>query len=173
MTVLSILTYPDPTLRKVSQPVYTLDSALKTLIQDMKQTMIACGHALGLSAIQVGQPWRIIIVDKGDGNLIEYINPVIIESQGKYSVSEGCLSLPGIEDGIQRAKVVTFTHYVFGIGFHVYDGPIPLCVTKTVSDLMAVVIQHEIDHLNGVLMYDHMSSVYKKRVDKLFKVKVE
>ena len=179
MSVLNIIQYPDPILREESEPVHTLSPAIITLIQDMKDTMIACGHALGLSAIQVGQPLRIIIVDKGDNNLVEYINPVIVSATGKYSVQEGCLSFPDITDGIQRAKQITFAHEVFyennvsewTISFSSAPSVLSYTKTETVTDLMAVVIQHEIDHLNGVLMYDHMSRQYQKKVDKIFKVR--
>lgn len=179
MTILNILSYPDPVLRQESQPVTQLTQDVKTLIQDMKDTMIACGHAIGLSAIQVGVPLRIIIVDKGEEGLVEYINPVIVSATGRYSVQEGCLSLPGIEDGIQRAKDVTFMHHVFEDSkvspWTISAASAPEYFVKlkeeTVTALMAVVIQHEVDHLNGVLMYDHMSKAYQKRVDKMFKVK--
>ena len=162
--ILNILSYPDPKLREISEPVVELTVEHKTLISDMKATMRACGNAIGLSAIQVGHPLRIIIIDKGGGNLVEYVNPEIKEASGKFSVQEGCLSLDGINDGILRHKDIIFTHHLFKNGTFTVK-------QESASDLMAVVVQHEIDHLNGILMYDHMSSVLQKKVDKIFKVK--
>lgn len=162
---LDILTYPDPILRQVSEPVEIWSHALSELVANMRYTMEANNDAVGLSAIQVGVPLRIFL-GKMNGYYTTFVNPEILESQGEYSVPEGCLSFPEIYDAIPRAK------HVF-IGFstiRTIDGVESLkYYVGTYKDLDAIIIQHELDHLNGVLMYDHVTPQYRKTIDKKFK----
>lgn len=160
---LDILTYPNPILRQKSKKVLEWSNQLSELVANMQYTMEVCGNSVGLSAIQVGVPLQIFL-GKMDGYYTTFVNPEILESQGEYSVSEGCLSFPEIYDAIPRAK------YVF-VGFStIYNGSKSLkYVVGTYKDLDAIIIQHELDHLNGVLMYDHVTPQYRKRIDKKFK----
>lgn len=164
--MLNILQYPDPKLREVSLNVKELIPDIRKLIADMKDTMRNTSNAAGLSAIQVGEALRIIIIKKNN-HWVEYINPVIENQIESYNVQEGCLSFPSdVTDSIPRFKTVKFTYDIFDQDGKWYSSP-----TETFSEFPAIVVQHEIDHLNGILMYDHMTKPLQKKVDKKLGVK--
>jgi len=164
MALLSIRTYPDEVLRKKAQPVEAVDEELLRLKDDMVETMFAA-PGIGLAAPQVGVSKRLIVlsVPKEDGGqypLIALANPVVVSTDGETEFEEGCLSLPGFTTTIRRPDNVTVT----GLGM---DGK------KTVIEaqgLLAVVLQHEIDHLEGVIILDKTGALkrefYKKRIRK-------
>ena len=168
MAIKKVLTYPDTVLRERAEPVTDLDGKIQQLIDDMADTMY---HApgIGLASNQVGEPCRIIIYDtspKDEPNdLVVLINPEIIEADGLIIEEEGCLSVIDCRAEVKRAARVTVE------GVDREGNP----VTLKKEGLDAVVLQHEIDHLNGVLFIDHISTLrrelYKRRLKKLLKQK--
>jgi peptide deformylase len=162
-----ILTYPDTTLRRVSQPVENIDGTIINLIEQMASIMYQA-RGVGLAAIQVGIEKKIIIYDvnqeSGNRDLQALINPQIISREGeKISEGEGCLSLPDFRANVKRSASVFVT------GLDSNGNPLEI----EAQELLAVVLQHEIDHLNGVLFIDHISAlkrnIYKRRVKKKLK----
>ena len=169
MSKLDILTYPDKFLRQPTIPVDNIDGDLQRFIEDMAETMYAA-PGVGLAAIQVGTDKSILVYDRMPGeDKREYgvvINPVIIESEGELlSENEGCLSVPEFRSDVKRASRVLLD----GVDRH--GEPLRL----EAEGFMAVVMQHEIDHLNGKLFIDHISALkrelYKRRVKKMLKKK--
>lgn len=162
MTLRDIIKLPDKRLRLVSEPVDKIDAGLKRLVEDMFETMY---HApgIGLAAIQVGEPKRLVIMDiskKDDPkNPQVFINPEIVWSSDDRSVyEEGCLSIPDIHEDVERAARVT-VRYLDLAGK----------VQETQAEgLFATCIQHEIDHLNGVLFIDYISKLKRDRIVKKF-----
>jgi peptide deformylase len=164
MAVLKILTYPDTFLKQKAKPVKKIDAATQKLIDDMAETMYDAPGS-GLAAIQVGSDKSIIVYDglpgEDENELNVLINPVIITSSGEIlSEQEGCLSVPDYREDVKRSQYV----HVEGLD---RDGkPVKL---KT-DEFLAVVLQHEIDHLNGILFIDRISklkrNLYKKKVTK-------
>ncbi len=162
MTLRDIIKLPDKRLRLVSEPVDKIDAGLKRLVEDMFETMY---HApgIGLAAIQVGEPKRLVIMDiskKDDPkNPQVFINPEIMWSSDDRSVyEEGCLSIPDIHEDVERPARVT-VRYLDLAGK----------VQETQAEgLFATCIQHEIDHLNGVLFIDYISKLKRDRVVKKF-----
>lgn len=161
MARLNILRYPNPMLKRVCDPVKEINHELRTFIADMGETMVA-KDGVGLAAPQVGRPVRIFLADiwwktakQYDKTLI-FINPKIIAFDGTQRDQEGCLSLPGIYEHVTRAaKVRVAAQNINGEHFELdADG------------LLAVVIQHELDHLNGVLMLDKLSPLARKMAAK-------
>lgn len=134
----------DPILRKKAKKVEKIDDRVKTLIEDMRETMYDA-DGVGLAATQVGVLKRIILVDVGEG-LLEMINPEIVESCGEEIDEEGCLSLPGVNGEVPRPEAVT----VKGLN------PQGQEVVTEAKNLFARAICHEIDHLNGVLFTDRV-----------------
>ncbi|MEM0951514.1 MAG: peptide deformylase [Cyanobacteria bacterium P01_H01_bin.74] len=149
----SVLKYPHPILREPCAPVTTWDSALQKLIDDMTETLYASPGAVGLAANQVGESVRVILLDvtsKGDRSAFKIlINPTITAQSRNKFMREGCLSFPDYLANIKRATNVTFT---------AYDREECL-QTYTVRGLEAVAIQHEIDHLDGIVMLDRIQSL--------------
>ncbi len=165
-----ILTYPDPTLRRVSQSVENIDGSIISLIEQMASIMYQA-RGVGLAAIQVGIEKKIIIYDvnqeSGKRALQVLINPQIISREGeKISEGEGCLSLPDFRANVKRSASVFVT------GLDSNGNPLEI----EAQELLSVVLQHEIDHLNGVLFIDHISALkrnlYKRRVKKKIKKRV-
>jgi peptide deformylase len=138
--------YPDTILREKAFPVLNLDGEIYDLIKAMSELMYTC-KGIGLAAPQVGVLKRIIIADLGDG-LLPLVNPIILDQEKQDHQEEGCLSLPEIQIDVMRAQNIT----VNGLNF---DGKE---VTMPLNGMLARVIQHEIDHLNGLLIIDHASS---------------
>ena len=167
MEQLKILTYPDKNLRRLSKPVENINGIITGLIDRMASIMYTA-DGVGLAAIQVGIEKKIIIYDveqnNGSRDLQVLINPKIISMEGeKVSENEGCLSLPDLRANVKRAASV------FAEGLDREGNPLEI----EAEGLLSVVLQHEIDHLNGVLFIDHLSALkrnlYKKRVKKKMK----
>jgi peptide deformylase len=161
---LKIYTYPDPVLRSESRSVENIDENLQKLIDSMAETMYAA-PGIGLAAVQVGVPIRLIVYDisSGDGerNPSVLINPEIILSEGSIVYAEACLSVVDYSADVERNARVK----VKGIDRH--GNPLDI----EAEELAAVCLQHEIDHLNGVLFIDHISSlkrsIYKRKLKKM------
>lgn len=159
MAIRPILEYPDPKLREVARPVAAVDDEIRKLVDDMAETMYAA-PGVGLAAPQVGVSLRVFVIDvaadDAPAEFRAYINPEIIETRGSQSWKEGCLSFPGVAESIKRAERVL----VKALGA---DG-IPF--EFEAAGLLAVAIQHENDHLNGVLMIDKVGPVQRLRMGK-------
>ena len=167
MALREILIVPDPILKQVSKPVETVDDDLRALMDDMLETMYAA-PGIGLAAIQVGVPKRVIVMDlarEGEPPAPRYfINPEILwASEETAPYEEGCLSVPEIFDEVERPSQVKLRYLD-------YNGK---TVEEDAEGLFAVCIQHEMDHLNGVLFIDHLSRLKReqavKKVKKLVK----
>ncbi|MBH0155828.1 peptide deformylase [Fictibacillus sp. 5RED26] len=151
MTILKIVEHPHPVLETECEPVKTFDKNLKTLVKDMFETMYEA-EGVGLAAPQVGIAEQIAVVDIGDdtGQLV-LINPVIKKASGSQSGPEGCLSFPGLFGEVERPFEVIVTAYdVNGKEF-----------TLKASDFLARAIQHEIDHLHGILFTSKVIEYYE------------
>ncbi len=157
MAVCSILLYPDPILKQIAEPVAEVDESIVSVIQDLVDTMVDSGHSVGVAAPQIGVLRRVLVVDVSksklgkDNNhgLLEMINPEIIEKSGSKMMREGCMSVPDYTGNVTRAEhiVVEFT-----------DRRGQLRVIEA-SGFEAVAIQHERDHLDGLLFLDRVSSL--------------
>lgn len=157
MPILNVLKYPDPKLRRKALPVEVLTDEDKQLIEDMFETMYE-GDGIGLAATQVGALRRIIVMDLSDNRSepICLVNPEITHKEGYEKSQEGCLSVPGIYEEVERAKVVT-VKALDRYGDH---------MEFEADELFAVCIQHEIDHLDGKLFIDYLSGLKKKMIKK-------
>ena len=162
--MLNILTYPDNFLRQPAKPVENIDGTTQKMIEDMSYTMYN-SKGVGLAAIQVGFEKSLIIYDVLPGeekrSLQVLINPKIIESNGRIiSEKEGCLSVPDLNADVKRAKSILVE------GFDRAGNPRRI----DAEGYLAIVLQHEIDHLNGILFIDHISALkrelYKRRIKK-------
>jgi peptide deformylase len=172
MRILQVYLYGADVLRKKAKPVHELDDTLIELIQNMFETMRSAG-GIGLAANQVGILERVIVVDisdmeEGKGTKpVVLINPEVISKRGECSMEEGCLSIPGVRDTVSRAEQ---------IAVRFKDGSFN-DVTLEATGLLARVILHEIDHLNGVLFTDYLSSArrraHKLQLDALRKGEIE
>jgi peptide deformylase len=169
MTIHPILTVPDPRLKLVSKPVDAIDDALRTLMDDMVETMYDA-DGIGLAAIQIGVDKRVIVMDLSEQrNAPRYfVNPVVTPLTDETKpYSEGCLSIPDVYDEIQRPARVK-------VEYLDYDGH---AREEIAEDLFAVCIQHELDHLEGVLFIDYLSRLKRdravKKVQKLVKSQME
>jgi len=155
MALLPILHYPDERLHRVAKPVDTINDEIRRLVEDMAQTMYAA-PGVGLAAIQVNVPLQIIVIDLSDTHdqLLTLINPEILESRGESDCEEGCLSVPGIYEKIQRAAWVRVrARNLDGARFELEaDG------------LLAVCIQHELDHLKGKVFVEYLSALKQRRI---------
>ncbi|WP_437300843.1 peptide deformylase [Sorangium sp. So ce327] len=159
MAIRTILHYPDPRLRQKAQPVGDITPEITKLIDDMAETMYAA-PGVGLAATQIGEPHRVFLVDiaadNEPSNLLVFINPEIVRQEGQLTGPEGCLSFPGISEDIKRAERVT-------VRARGRDG----ATFEIAADgLLAVAIQHELDHLDGVLMIDRMGTLKKRIVQR-------
>jgi peptide deformylase len=161
---LKICTYPDPVLRRVSAPIENIDEKTQKLIDSMAETMYAA-PGIGLAAIQVGVPARLIVYDvcsdEGERNPCVLINPEIVLAEGRVVYSEACLSVVEYSADVERHSQIK----VKGVDRH--GKPLDI----EAEGLEAVCLQHEIDHLNGKLFIDHISSLkrslYKKKLKKM------
>ncbi len=157
MALRPILTVPNPVLKQVSKPVPGVDDALRALMDDMLETMYAA-PGIGLAAIQIGEPVRVIVMDLArDGEEPGpryFVNPQILwASEETAPYEEGCLSVPEIFDEVERPSKVRLSYLN-------YQGE---AVEEEAEGLYAVCIQHEMDHLNGVLFIDHLSRLKRDR----------
>ncbi len=164
MAILPILHYPDPRLRQRAEPVTTFDTALRQLVDDMAETMYSA-PGVGLAAPQVGVSRRLFLVDIADedepSDLHVFINPVIVARNGEATGPEGCLSFPGMNEDVARAKSITVrAQRVDGSAF-----------SLDATELLAVAIQHELDHLEGVLMIDRLGALRKRMAMRKFSKK--
>ena len=157
MAILNILQFPDPRLRNIAQPVAAVDDSIRKLADDMLETMYAA-PGIGLAATQVNVDKRIIVIDVSEekDQPLYLINPEIIELTGVEEMEEGCLSVPGVYEMVQRADQVR----IRALG---YDGK---AFEMEANELMAVCIQHEIDHLDGKLFVDYLSQLKRTRIRK-------
>ncbi|MDI6687844.1 MAG: peptide deformylase [Desulfobacterales bacterium] len=169
MAILTILTYPDKFLSRPAKPVENIDGTIQDMIEDMSSTMYEA-PGVGLAAIQVGFDQSIIVYDISPRDekrsLHVLINPKIISSEGTtISEDEGCLSVPDYRTDVKRSASVLVE------GFDRKEKPLRI----DAHGQLAVVLQHEIDHLNGILFIDRISSLkrglYKKRIKKMLKQK--
>ena len=163
MSVLEILTIPDQRLKNKSSEVKLFDINLKKIVKDMFDTLNDSGNGIGLAAPQVGVEKRIVIVDLKENNKsspVIFINPVIIKESRERAVNEeGCLSIPGYYAEVERAKEVDVEWYDL-------EGE---KVRKTFSGLFSICIQHEIDHLDGILFIDYLSRLKRRRANEKVK----
>ena len=161
MAILPILNYPDPRLHTVAKPVAEVDAGIRRLIDDMAETMYAA-PGIGLAATQVDVHQQVIVMDISEdkSDLRVFINPRIVASEGVQDYEEGCLSVPGIYETVTRAGKIT----VQALG---RDGQ-PF--TLEAEGLLAVCIQHEMDHLRGKVFVEYLSPLKQTRIkNKLLK----
>lgn len=155
MALLPILRFPDTRLKKVAAPVVNVDDSIRKLVADMAETMYEA-PGIGLAATQVDVHKRVVVIDTSEdkNDLRVFINPTLASSEGSQTGEEGCLSVPGIYDRVERAERVT-VHYLDLAGKK---------QSLTTDGLLAVCIQHEIDHLNGTVFVDHLSQLKQTRI---------
>jgi peptide deformylase len=155
MAILDILNYPDARLNELASKVDKIDDAIRTLIDDMAETMYAA-PGVGLAATQVNVPKQIIVIDVSEdrSDLRVFINPEIIRREGLAVNQEGCLSVPGVYENVERADSVTVTALDRnGSRF-----------TLNASGMLATCIQHEIDHLYGKVFVEYLSDLKQNRI---------
>ena len=162
MKLLPILCIPDPRLRQVSKPVAQVDDATRALMDDMLATMYDA-PGIGIAAIQVGVARRVVVIDlakKGETPApMFFVNPEVTWSSGDFSShEEGCLSIPDYFEAVERPAKVTVRH------LDRFGAPKELHA----EGILATALQHEIDHLDGVLFIDHISKLKRDRVIKKF-----
>jgi peptide deformylase len=145
---MEILKYPNPALKKASAPVLAIGEDDRTLLEEMAKVMYL-SHGIGLAAPQVGVNRKLIVVDIGDKNLLRLVNPVIIEAEGRDEMEEGCLSVPNIYVNVKRAKSIKIKALN-------ENGQL---VNFKAAGLLARAILHEIDHINGRLIIDHLNPI--------------
>ena len=157
MALLEILVYPDPRLRRKASPVEYVDNEIRQLIRDMAETMYQA-PGIGLAATQVNVSKRVMVIDHSDerNELQVFINPVIRSRRGEIETEEGCLSVPGIVAPIKRAEEIT----VIALNS---EGRIN---EYTTSGILAVCLQHELDHLDGKVFVDYLSRLKRERIRK-------
>ncbi len=155
MTKLRILEFPDPRLRKKATPVEVVDDALRGLVDDMFETMYEA-PGIGLAATQVDVHKRLLIADISNEKTDPYvlINPQLLEKDGVIVSEEGCLSVPGYYEEVERAEHIR-------VSFLNRDGAE---VEMEANGMLAVCIQHEIDHLDGKLFVDYLSEAKRQRI---------
>jgi peptide deformylase len=155
MAIREILKYPDPRLREVAKPVPAVTDEIRQLIEDMAETMYDA-PGVGLAATQIGVALRVFVIDiAGEdepSNLQVFINPEILSSEGTQVYNEGCLSFPGVSEDIKRAERVRVR------ALDANGQPFEL----EADGLLAVAVQHENDHLDGVLMIDKLNALKRR-----------
>jgi peptide deformylase len=157
MPILDILRFPDPRLRNKAKRIEEVDSALHRLIDDMLETMYDA-PGIGLAATQVNVAKRVVVMDLSEekDQPLVLINPEIIESDGAESYEEGCLSVPGVYETVKRAERIRFKAQ------DREGNPFEM----DAEELLAICVQHEIDHLDGKLFVDYLSSLKRQRIRK-------
>ncbi|MFV2003953.1 MAG: peptide deformylase [Gammaproteobacteria bacterium] len=157
MAILDILHYPDKRLRTIAKPVETVDDSIKKLVDDMFETMYEA-PGIGLAATQVDVHKQVIVIDTSEekNQPLCLINPVIIAEEGTETCDEGCLSVPDVYETVERSEKVT----VKALDQNGDE------YTLEADELLAVCIQHEIDHLKGKLFVDYLSSLKLQRIKK-------
>ncbi|GMR19436.1 MAG: peptide deformylase [Gammaproteobacteria bacterium] len=157
MAIRHVLHYPDRRLRTVAKPVDNIDDTIRTLVDDMAETMHDA-PGIGLAATQIDVHLRVIIIDISENHdlLNVFINPEIVSREGEETMEEGCLSVPGIFGSVTRAKRVR-------VRAQNRDGE---TFELDAEGLLAVCIQHEIDHLDGKVFVDYLSRLKQQRIQK-------
>jgi peptide deformylase len=157
MAILDILHFPDARLRNKAKPVAEVDDQVRQLVDDMFETMYEA-PGIGLAAIQVNDPRRVIVVDTTEDRSqpLALINPEILAKDGEEEMDEGCLSVPGIYETVKRAESIRVRALD-------RDGN---AFEMDADGLLAVCIQHEIDHLDGKLFVDYLSNLKRQRIRK-------
>jgi peptide deformylase len=155
MAILPILQYPDERLHKVAKKVEKIDDAIRKLVRDMAETMYSA-PGVGLAATQIDKHIQLIVLDVSDthDDLRVFINPELLDSKGEKVSEEGCLSVPGIYEDVTRAEQVT----VRALDEH------GRAFTVEAEGLLAVCIQHEMDHLKGRVFVEHLSHLKQTRI---------
>jgi peptide deformylase len=155
MALLNILRYPDARLHKAAVPVTVFDDGLKKLVGDMAETMYAA-PGIGLAATQVDVHKQVIVIDASErrDSLIVLVNPMILEANGVSDIEEGCLSVPGIYELVERAERVKVRAY--DQNGHAF--------TLEAQGLLSVCIQHEMDHLQGKVFVEYLSQLKQQRI---------
>lgn len=155
MALLNILRYPDARLHKTAAPVTVFDESLKKLVRDMAETMYAA-PGIGLAAAQVDIHKQVIVIDASErhDSLVVLVNPEIVDASGISDIEEGCLSVPGVYDIVERAERVKVR------AFDQNGKPF----TLEAQGLLAVCIQHEMDHLKGKVFVEYLSQLKQQRV---------
>jgi len=155
MAILTILHYPDPRLHKIAQPVVEVDDKIRRLVDDMSETMYAA-PGIGLAATQVNIHQQIVVIDTSEekNRLLTFINPRIVARDGVQDYEEGCLSVPGIYETVRRAEHVKVE------ALDRNGEPF----TLEAHGLLAVCIQHEIDHLLGKVFVEYLSQLKQGRI---------
>jgi peptide deformylase len=155
MALLPILRFPDPRLKKIASPVEKIDDGIRRLARDMAETMYEA-PGIGLAATQVDVHRQVIVIDISEArdSLLVLVNPAIAARDGVQVCEEGCLSVPGIYDKVERAEHVTVRYLDL-------EGE-----TRTIDadGLLAVCLQHEMDHLQGKVFVDHLSLLKQTRI---------
>jgi len=164
MARLPILEYPDPRLRIRAEHVTNVDAEIRRLIEDMFETMYAA-PGIGLAATQVDVHKRIIVIDVSDEHdePVCLVNPEILESEGRFSAEEGCLSVPGLYEYVERAEKIRVR--ALDRNGELFE--------REAEGLLAVCIQHEIDHLDGKLFVDYLSALKRERLKKRYSKKAK
>ena len=161
--VREIVIWPDPILKKVAAPVERVDDTIRRLLDDMAETMYAA-DGVGLAAPQIGESRQVIVIDTSprqpEQKLIHLVNPQIVETAGTMVYTEGCLSIPGEAEEVDRAAKVR----VRALDYH--GKPFEIMAEL---DLLAVALQHEIDHLLGTVFVDHLSSLKRELIRRRMK----
>jgi len=160
MALLNILHYPDNKLRQKGEKINAFDDNLKKISDDMLETMYAA-KGIGLAAVQVNLPIRLIVIDISESRNepIILVNPIINDRKEKIIFEEGCLSVPGFYEKVERYNDINVT-------YNDIDGN---TINKNAEGLLAVCIQHEIDHLDGKLFVDYISNLKRDRIAKKIK----
>jgi len=164
-----IVIYPDKRLKLISKEVESFDNKLHTLLDDMYETMLS-KHGVGLAAIQIAEAKRVLIInvplevkegeeDQPKANTLEMINPVIVEYDGIEKFQEGCLSVPGFYEDIERYKYVKVS----------YRDRYGIEQSLESNNFLAIAIQHEMDHLEGKLFVERLSFLKRKKFEKEWK----
>lgn len=158
MAAQEVLVYPDPRLKENCTPIRDFDASVSALLDDLVDTMRAAGHSVGIAAPQIGDLRRAAVVDvsgsklgkkQTNHGLIQMVNPEIIEHDGRHLVREGCMSVPDYTGNVQRAQSIV-------VQFLDEHGALRVLQTEGFE---AVAIQHELDHLDGLLFLDRVSSL--------------
>lgn len=157
MAVLEVLHFPDARLRKKALPVVSIDSVIKELAEHMIETMYA-ENGIGLAATQVNVQKRVVVMDLSitKSEAVVMVNPEIITTSGLEQMQEGCLSVPEVYETVERAEKISFRYLTLENKL----------VVQEAEGLLAVCVQHEIDHLNGKLFIDYLSPLKRNRIAK-------
>lgn len=165
LATLTILKYPDARLRQKSKPIEVFDEMLHTFLDDMYETMMS-SNGVGLAAIQVGRPLQAVVIniprednEQYKEDMLEIINPVFLKQEGEIEWDEGCLSVPNFYESIKRFDEVTIA----------YNDRYGNEKVLQAQGFLAVAIQHEIDHLKGILFVDKLPILRRKKFEKEIK----